>query len=337
MNKSNLMRLFVFVTVVTAAIVFFVTRDRTSYMTAEGVIWTTEYHITYECDRNLADSINTVFNRIDNSANVYNKLSLVSQFNDNGAVKADSILAILLIEAQMVNKQSDGLYDPTVMPLVNAWKKAQKEGRTPSHGYIDSLVKLVGLEKVTIAADSMRASRPGVQLDFSSIAKGLACDEIGRMLDRNGVKNFLVEIGGEVVAQGVNSRGTNWCVSVDMPTDQPDATSHQSALTLTLANEAVATSGNYRKFAIVDGKRVNHIINPKTGFTSQSDLLSVTVVAQHCVTADAWATACMAMGTAATQQLMQSRSDLAVMTISTDSLGHYIIWSNPAFAQKLPQ
>lgn len=317
---------------VVCCVALYHTRDRKRYVTAQGVVWTTDYHITYESRNNLADSINAVLNKIDASANVYNKSSLVAQFNVNGEVKADSILTLLLSEALSVHNQSGGLYDPTVMPLVAAWKKVRKEKRTPSKGYIDSLVTLVGLDKVSVERGTIRATARGVQLDFSSIAKGLACDEVGRMLERNGVTNYLVEIGGEVVARGVNERGDKWHISVDMPTDQAEATSHASALILTLGDKSVATSGNYRQYAVVDGKRVTHIIDPKTGAAAQSDLLSVSIVAPHCVTADAWATACMAMGTRATQTLLNDRSDLGVMTISTDSAGNYIVWSNKAFA-----
>lgn len=320
-----------------ACVAFYFARDRKRFITAQGVVWTTDYHITYESNNDLTDSINAVFNAIDASANVYNKSSLVSQFNVDGEVKADSTLSLLLAEAREVYRLSDGLYDPTVMPLVKAWKNARKEKRTPSRGYIDSLVTLVGLDKVTIDGGVMKASSRGVQLDFSSIAKGLACDEVGRMLERNGVTNYLVEIGGEVVAHGVNDRGTKWRISVDMPTDQAEEVSHASALVLALDGKSVATSGNYRQFAVVDGKRVTHIIDPKTGAAAQSDLLSVSIVAPHCVTADAWATACMAMGTEATREMMDKRTDLGVMTISADSAGNYIVWSNKAFTQVIAE
>lgn len=331
MKKTKLRYATLLVLLIVCVTLYFA-HSRKRYVTTQGVVWTTEYHITYESNVNLADSINAVFAAIDASANVYNQLSLVSQFNATGEVDVDTTLATLLSQSRTVHEQSGHLYDPTVLPLVAAWKKARKEKRTPSKGYIDSLVTLVGLDKVTLDGGKLRTTVAGVQLDFSSIAKGLACDEVAHMLVRNGVTNYLVEIGGEVVAHGVNKRGTKWHVSVDMPTDQADATSHASALVLTLDGKSVATSGNYRQFAVIDGKRVTHIIDPRTGAASQSDLLSVSIVAPHCVAADAWATACMAMGTQATQQLMEHRNDLGVMTISTDSAGNYIVWSNPTFA-----
>jgi thiamine biosynthesis lipoprotein len=173
-------------------------------------------------------------------------------------------------------------------------------------------------------------------LDFSSIAKGLACDEIGRMLARNGAVNWLVEIGGEVMASGVNKRGTPWAVSVDMPNDEQQGVTHESALTLALDSGAVATSGNYRKWRNEGGNKISHIIDPKTGDSRAGTLLSVTVIAPDCMTADAWATACMVMGEQAVKETMEHRNDLGVMTIAADTVsGNLIVWSNAPFAEKI--
>ena len=318
------------------AIVVFYAHSRKRYITTQGTVWTTEYHITYEARFDMVDSINAVLARIDESASAYNQSSLVSQFNTMGNVVVDDILTVLVEESLQVYELSDGAYDPTVMPLVKAWKKAAKENRNLSQGYIDSLCSFVGFDKIKIVNDTLRATDKRVQLDFSSIAKGLACDEMGRMLERNGVENYLVEIGGEVVAHGVNDRGEAWHVSVDQPVDDVSSTNHESGIVLAMKDVAVATSGNYRQFSQIDGKRVTHIIDPRTGKAQQSDLLSVTVVATHCVTADAWATACMAMGTKVSQTLMEKNDKVGVMTISADSAGNYIVWSNAAFTNYIP-
>jgi thiamine biosynthesis lipoprotein len=164
----------------------------------------------------------------------------------------------------------------------------------------------------------------------------MACDEIGRMLTRNGVRNWLVEIGGEVVASGVNKRGTAWQVSVDMPTSETDEVTHDSALTLALDSGAVATSGNYRKWREEGGNKLSHIIDPHTGSSRQGTLLSVTVIASNCMNADAWATACMVMGEGKVKNMMEARRDLGVMTISADTLtGNLVVWSNATFAARV--
>ena len=156
------------------------------------------------------------------------------------------------------------------------------------------------------------------------------------MLLRNGATNCMVEIGGEVATHGVNQSGTPWHISIDMPIENNAATVHESALVIALSGKAVATSGNYRKYKEIEGKKISHIVNPATGYSEESSLLSVTIVAPDCMTADAWATACMAMGTERTQKMFEKCHDLGVMTISSDADGNFIVWSNASFADLLP-
>ena len=243
----------------------------------------------------------------------------------------------LLTASREIWRESGGAFDPTVMPLVNAWGFGYKSGTLPSRAQLDSLLLFVGMDKVTLHGDTLLKSDPRVMLDFSSIAKGMACDEIGRMLARNGAENWLVEIGGEVMASGVNNHGKPWHVSVDMPSDD-EANSHESALVLTLDSGAVATSGNYRKWRIEEGNKLSHIIDPHTGDSRTGTLLSVTVIANDCMTADAWATACMVMGEENVKNMMGKRNDLGVMTISADTVsGSLVVWSNAPFAKRVNQ
>lgn len=328
----------VLVFTVAAVVAFFVMKPaRKTFMKAQGEVWTTEYHITYEASADLTDSISAVLDSIDRSANVFNKQSLVSRLNCNSTNRVDGVFARMFECAVKINKESDGAYDPTVMPLVNAWGFGYKNGQLPTTTQIDSLLAFVGISKVHLEDERLVKSDIRTQFDFSSIAKGLACDEVARMLARNGVENCMVEIGGEVVTKGVNEKGTPWNISIDMPVENNKATVHESALIIALNGKAVATSGNYRKFKEVEGKKVSHIVNPKTGYSEESTLLSATVVANDCMTADAWATACMAMGTERTQAMFEKRSDLGVMTISTDAEGNFIVWSNKPFAALLPK
>ena len=302
------------------------------YFVDHGSVWTTEYHITYESDVELTDSIQAVLRRVDASASMYNDSSLLSRINRNETRTLDDILLRLYTTSQQVHSASNGSFDPTVLPLVNEWGFGRKRGITPSRERIDSVLQFVGLGKTRITAGALVKDDPRVQFDFSSIAKGLACDEVGRMLRRNGVKNFLVEIGGEVMACGVNAQGGTWHVSVDMPLDGTAADEHQSALIVAIDSCAVATSGSYRKYREMNGQRVSHIVNPVTGESLVSNLLSVTIVATDCMTADAWATACMVMGDERVRALMEQRYDLGVMTISADPDGNFIVWSNSRFA-----
>ena len=315
----------------------FCARDRKRFFSHEGVVWTTDYHITYEAAHDLGDSIQLILGNLDMSVSPYNKASLISSLNENTSRRVDAYIKRLLDASRSVHDASGGAFDPTVLPLVNAWGFGFKSGEMPSRAAIDSILQFVGMDKVALHGDTLVKRDPRLMLDFSSIAKGMACDEIGRMLARNGARNWLVEIGGEVMACGVNSRGTPWTVSVDMPRDDEGAGSHESAIAIRLDSAAVATSGNYRKWRMHDGSKLSHIIDPRTGDSRAGTLLSVTIIANNCMTADAWATACMVMGDSAVRATMQSRHDLGVMTISADTTtGNLIVWSNRAFADRIP-
>lgn len=303
------------------------------YILNSGVVWTTEYHIKYEATADLHDSIQQLFKAIDESASAFNKQSRITAINDNKSDVADDFFVKLYNKAKEVNAASSGLYDPTVMPLVNAWGFGYKNGTLPTREQIDSILQFVGIEHTSLNGNKIVKDDSRVQFDFSSIAKGMACDEVAAMLERNGVENYMVEIGGEVVSRGVNQVGQKWHVSIDMPEpDDSDGAQHNSALVITLDGKAVATSGNYRKFKESGGKKLSHIVNPKTGSSETSNLLSVSIVAPDCMSADAWATACMAMGEEKTKAMMEDNDKLGVMTISVNEDGNYVIWSNKCFA-----
>lgn len=328
----------ILLTLAVAIVAMFCSRDRKRFFTHEGVVWTTDYHITYEASHDLGDSIQLIFNNLDISVSPYNKASLITSLNENTSHNVDVYVKRLLEASIKIHGESGGAFDPTVMPLVNAWGFGYKNGQSPTRAQLDSILDFVGLDKLALRGNALVKEDPRVMLDFSSIAKGMACDEIGRMLARNGARNWLVEIGGEVAASGKNKRDQAWTVSVDMPNDENDGTvSHESALLLNLDNEAVATSGNYRKWREEGGNRLSHIIDPKTGNSRAGTLLSVTVTAADCMTADAWATACMVMGENEVKKVMQNRNDLGVMTISADTVsGSLIVWSNAQFAAHIP-
>ena len=318
-------------------VLMFCGRERKRFFSHEGVVWTTDYHITYEAARDLGDSIQLILGNMDMSVSPYNKASLISSLNENTSWRVDALIRRLLDASRAIHRASGGAYDPTVMPLVNAWGFGYKSGDPPTRAQLDSILQFVGMDKVALHGDTLVKQDPRLMLDFSSIAKGLACDEIGRMLQRNGARNWLVEIGGEVMAAGVNKRGAPWTAAVDMPHDDQGTVTHESAMVITLDSAAVATSGNYRKWRDQGGNRLSHIIDPRTGDSRAGTLLSVTVIAPDCMTADAWATACMVMSDSAVRAMMQPRTDLGVMTITADTLtGNYIVWSNRPFADHIP-
>ena len=164
-------------------------RGRKKFFSNSGVVWTTNYHITYEAKRDLNDSIQFLLNAIDNSVSPYNKQSLITAVNDNKTNRVDALFVKLFNKSWQVNQASDGLYDPTVMPLVNAWGFGFKSGKLPTQAQLDSLLSFVGIEKTTLKDNILVKNDSRTQFDFSSIAKGLACDEIAQMLARNGAVN----------------------------------------------------------------------------------------------------------------------------------------------------
>jgi len=298
-----------------------------------GVVWTTAYHIKYSATVDLHDSIKKVMKCVDESVSPYNEKSRIASINNNSSDDLDAYFIKLYNKALEVNSASDGLYDPTVMPLVNAWGFGYKNGSLPTSEQLDSILQFVGMSHTSIKGNKLVKDDKRVQFDFSSIAKGMACDEIASMLKRNNVSDFMIEIGGEVVAQGKNQNGDPWRVSIDKPEpDSDDEVEHNSAVVIELDGMAVATSGSYRKYKESGGKKLSHIVNPKTGSSETSRLLSVSVVAPDCMTADAWATACMAMGEEKTIAMMKDNTTLGVMTISVNDDGDYVLWSNKKFA-----
>ncbi len=324
-------------TVVAVAVTWWQCSRATRYYTDEGVVWTTGYHVVYEAHAPLGDSIQAVFAACDASASAYSPVSLLTRLNDNTTDSVDDIITRLHECAVAVNASSDGLYDPTVRPLVRLWGFGDDGAAvSPTREVLDSVLDFVGLDKTSIVNGRLLKADPRVQLDFSSIAKGLACDMVANMLSRNGVRNYMVEIGGEVVCAGTSNHGTPWRVSIDAPVVS-DSVRHVSLVNVVASGHAVATSGNYRQWRDDGTRRVSHIINPVTGDAVVGDLVSVTVIADDCMTADAWSTACMAMGDERVRRDFVGHGSLGVMTVKVDSLGRFVAWSNSRFADLVEQ
>lgn len=307
-------------------------QNQKHYYMSSGVVWTTEYHITYESPRQLDDSIQWVLSRVDMSASKYNKNSLLSRINANSLDVVDDILTRLYEKSKEVYQVSCGAFDPTVSPLANVWGFGlNSDVENPDKTTIDSIMKFVGLSKTRLVNGKINKDDSRITFDFNSIAKGLACDEVGRMLVRNGVENYIVEIGGEIALRGKNENGSEWRISVDRPIESADTVIHESAFVITVTDCGIATSGNYRNFKFIDGKKVAHIINPRTGYPEITNLLSVTVVAEDCMTADAYATACMALGVDASKRMLAKGGNIAVSLSYVNGNGAVEIWENSAF------
>lgn len=264
----------------------------------EGKTMGTAYHITYydKESRNFnaqIDSLLIVFNQ---SLSTYIKGSEISDFNEGNSLRFNSPFFLPVLEkSKEVEALSKGAFDPTVMPLVNAWGFGPGKKLKPDSSKIDSIMEFVGFEKIQFNRDSIWKNDVRVQLDFSAIAKGYGVDVVADYLKSMGVTDWFIEIGGEISAFGKNQKlDKTWEASILDP-----ASTYESLINkayVKLENKAMATSGNYFNFYEENGKKYSHTINPSSGYTIQHELLSASVFANDCMTADAWATAFMVMG-----------------------------------------
>lgn len=296
------------------------------YVTESGMIWNTSFHITFRGPVALRDSVLRVLDEVGRSLSVFDPKSLVSIVNASDSVAVDDHFQRVWHTSVKVNKESSGYFDPTLSPLITAWGFGPGHKATADTLRIDSIRKFVGITRSEISSGVIFKSDPRMQFNFSAVAKGYGCDVVGEMFRRNGVEDYLVEIGGEICAHGNSPRGDNWNISIDRPVLSADSAIHDSQGVISLTDRGVATSGNYRNFHAEGGKRYGHTISPQTGRPVQTDVISATVVAPTCMEADAYATACMAMGSAQARQ-MTERLRLPAMFVLADST----VWMSDSF------
>ncbi|MBR5052975.1 MAG: FAD:protein FMN transferase [Bacteroidaceae bacterium] len=303
------------------------------YQHNEGTIFGTLYHVKYLYSNDLKADIEAELQKVDASLSMFNPKSTISQINRNETDAADEMLSEVLRLSFTVNKATDGAFDPTVAPLVNAWGFGFKNGQLPNDAQVDSLLALVGLSGIHLQDGKITKDNPLSILDFSAIAKGYGVDRVAQVLRDKGIKNFMVEIGGEVVTEGINDKGEIWRIGINKPDDDSTSTDTELQDIIALSNKAIATSGNYRNYYISEGRKIAHTINPKTGYPAQQDILSSTVMAPSCAEADAFATAFMVLGLEGAKQVLQRQPQLEAYFIYTDNQGEYQTWCTQGFKQ----
>lgn len=301
------------------------------YIHNEGTTFGTIYHIKYLYNRDLKKEIEAELHRVDASLSMFNPQSTISLINKGESNTADSMLAEVLQLSFAVNQATDGAFDPTVAPLVNAWGFGFKDGQLPDSTQVDSLLNLVGLSSIHFQDGKVTKDNPLSILDMSAIAKGYGVDRVAQLLRGYSITNFMVEIGGEVVAEGINEKGTPWRIGINKPNEDSTSLSTELQDIISLSGHALATSGNYRNFYVQNGKKIAHTINPKTGYPAQQDILSSTVVAPTCAEADAFATAFMVLGMEKAKKVLLEQSQLDAYFIYSDEEGNYQTWSSTGF------
>lgn len=267
-----------------------------SYYQESGEIFHTTFHIKYEYDRSLKEEIMEALQRFDQSLNPFKESSIIGKVNNNIPVTLDSMFIKVFNKSMEISRKTDGKFDITASPFINAWGFGFKDMDNVTQEKIDSMKPFVGFEKIRIEDGVIVKDDPRVHINTSAISKGYSCDIVAYLFQDLGIKNYMVEIGGEIAMKGVNEKGNCWRIGIDKPSDDSTAMQRELQIILSICDKAVATSGNYRNYYMKDGVKYSHTIDPQTGYPSEQDILGATVIAEDCMTADAYATAFMAMG-----------------------------------------
>lgn len=278
-------------------------------------VFGTIYNITYQSDRDLQQEIEAELMKVDGEFSMFNPQSTVARINSgDSTVERSEMFNEIYQLAQTVSKETDGAFDITVAPLVNAWGFGFKHEQLPTPEQVDSLLQLRN------------------QMDFSAIAKGYGCDVVARLLESHGIHNYMVEIGGEVVVSGKNAKGDDWHIGITKPTEDSLNVEGEMQTVLSITDHAMATSGNYRNFYYQGGRKYAHTIDPRTGYPVQHSLLSATVLAENCATADAYATSFMVLGVEGAKAVLARHPELMAYLIYTDEKGQLTTWASPALS-----
>lgn len=306
------------------------------YHSVEGPVFGTSFLIyyKYEKSKNLDKDILRVMKEFNSSLSTYDSSSVISRFNRNDSkVVADHYFTKCFERARKISVSTKGAFDMTVAPLVNLWGFGFSREDSVYLGLIDSLLNYVGYEKVVLKDRKLIKENPEIMLDASAIAKGMGVDVVSEFLESLGIDNYLVEIGGELRCRGLNPKDSLWRIGIDKPQENMLERELQEILSLT--NISMATSGNYRQFYERDGVKYSHTIDPYTGYPVRHSLLSATVLAEDCMTADAYATAFMVMGLEKTRQFIEADSTLEALLIYSDEDGNLVTWTSEGMAGKL--
>lgn len=338
MNKKKLYWQLPFLLILIIGSIYIIAQQRSApYQKDEGFIFGTVYHITYQNDNNLKQNIEAELDKVNKTFSTFDSTSIISLINQNKPVKINDMFAEIFDLSEEISTETEGAFDITVAPLVNLWGFGFKSGQRPTKEKIDSLRLLVGYNKVKLYENGVKKKNPKIMLDCSAVAKGYGSDIVARYLREQGVKNFMVEIGGEIVTSGLSENRLPWKIGVTKPSDNKTDMNQEVETILNVTDKAMATSGNYRNFYYKGGKKYAHTIDPKTGYPVQHSLLSATVLAKNCATADAYATSFMVMGVEKAEALLEKHPELMAYFIYAGPKGELKTWYSPSMKDKIAQ
>ena len=332
-NKLSIWKILFLIFLIVGTI--YIIRNQEPYITNSGKVFGTFYKITYKSGTDLHDAIKLKMHEVDGSLSPFNSRSIITAINENRDTVANEMFTKVFNLAQEVSEQTCGAFDITVAPMVNAWGFGFKKGTLPDSATVDSLCRYIGYKTLSLENGKVRKLHPETMLDCSAIAKGYGCDAVAALLEDNGVTDFMVEIGGEVVTRGKNDKGGNWAIGISKPNDNPTTAENELQDVIVISGKSMATSGNYRNFRYENGKKYSHTISPATGYPVEHSLLSATVIADDCATADALATSFMVMGTEKALEFCRNNEKIEGYFIYADKDGRYKTAMSSGFGKYL--
>lgn len=322
------MRTFIFCSFIALSLI--ACSPQQEYAELNGLTQGTTYHIVVEKTSGLdvmalRQDIEHLFTVIDNSLSIYNDSSVISAINNNRSNLTDTLFRDVFLASAEISEQSGGLFDITIGPLVKSWGFGPDAMKRFNPSMLDSLIALVGMDKVRLDGDSVIKADPDMFIDVNAIAQGYTVDLVADLLSRSGITQCLVEVGGEIRTMG-DKNGIGWLVGIDSPADGNYTPGADIQVKIRLDNLALATSGNYRKFFVEDGVKYSHTIDPRSGYPVRHTLLSATIIAPTGAVADAWATACMVGGMEQAIEFIGQHDFLEGYLIYSDEAGEMKSW-----------
>ena len=335
-NKRRLLWQLPFLAFLVIGTVIIVSRQQsTPYQHDRGMVFGTVYHITYQSSKSLQKDIEAELAKVDASLSPFNERSIITAINENRDTVVNKMFSDVFTLAMKISDSTNGAFDITVAPLVNVWGFGFKGGAMPTRHQVDSLKALVGYHKVSLTNGRVSKTDPRIMLDCSSIAKGYGCDVVAKFLSAKGIDNYMVEIGGEIVTRGISEKRLPWKIGVTKPTDDSLNVNQEIQTIINVTDKAMATSGNYRNFYYKNGRKYAHTIDPSTGYPVQHNILSSTVIADDCATADAYATAFMVMGLDKAKAILSRHPELMAYFILASDDGTNKVWFSPSMKDKI--
>lgn len=317
--------------------------SRPDYYNIRGFTQGTTYSIIYDSEcgidpTQMKSDIDTILHHFDLSLSTYNRASIISELNRGSEVEADSLLLYVLHRSREIWALTDGAFDITMGPLINAWGFGPDAIRKFKPEMHDSLMTFIGMDKLVIEDMMVRKNDPRMFVDLNAIAQGYSVDIICDYLKSLGIERCLVEIGGEIRSVGSKYESIPWKVAIDKPIDNNFIPGSNIQAIIRLNNLSLATSGNYRKFYVGDdGVKYSHTIDPWSGRPVQHNLLSATIITKDCISADAYATACMVLGLDKAKALIERSDKLEGYLVYSDENGELRIWFTDKMLEYLDQ